>query len=644
MVADVTGSGPLRTAAGIASIYFGTGAIAGSIDFASPPANTAFILGAHAGDITGDEVWKGDVNHDGIEDILLCAQDTDGPDGTRTGAGSLYILFGHSGFSGTVDLLTPPGWVTQIHGARSEDRLGIWVRSGDLNGDGIDDVLVGADGADGPGNARANCGAAYIIFGATTWSAVIDLASPPPGIVTFHGVDPQDRFGSTLNVGDINGDGRLDVLVGSALNRSGASVEGGPPSGAGDGPSNDRPDAGEAAIFFNPGVWPSVIDAAAPPSSVSETIIYGAAFSDYLGEEIFASDIDQDGTDELLLGALAASPLGRTAAGAGFILKGGKLLENRRIDMASPPGDVQITRILGRAPADILSDTMLAADVDKDGYPDVLMGSPLADAGLDFDTGKVDILFGRPEPYPAIIDLASPPPHVRMAFIIGAEAADILAYSMDAGDWDNDGFADVMPNAMGAGGQGNLITRAGDVEIVSGAMLAALAPSFTITQTPTITETPTITPTPSNTPTITETGTPTLSPTETLTPTITETPTVTAPSPPTETNTNTSTAWPTGTPSHTQAATLTATLTETSTPSLTTTLTGTSTPTSTPTAQSTDTASPTATPSATPSVTADVPTLTPSQTPTRSADFNGDGRVDEKDLIYLLELLGTELR
>lgn len=501
MLADVFDGTSTRTDAGLAYVTFGDGNISGFVDFATPPANSAIFLGAKALDITGDEVWAGDVNNDTIDDILLCAQGTDGPDGTRSVAGSVYIIFGHMGLSGVFDLKTPPPFVTQVHGAEAEDRLGIWIRTGDLNGDTIDDILVGADGADGPpGPRRPNTGSAYIIFGTETWSASMDLALPYPGrTVLFHGTGSNDRFGSTLNIADIDGDGQQDVLISAALNRAGAGAggPGNPSSGGGDGPPGlTRTNAGESYVFFNPGVWPDVIDSVTPPLSVAMTVVYGESGGDFTGEEVLGADLNQDGSDELIMGGLTASPLGRTNAGTGYILEGGSHLRNREIDLASPPGDIRITRMFGAATGDISGDTMIGGDVDNDGFEDLMNGSPNHDGPRGGNQGRMDVLFGNADLFPASIDLASIPANVRHVTVYGPSGGDILCYSMAIGDWDQDGFMDPMPNGMAADGFNNAFNTAGDAYVISGAALSGQAPPFTPTETPIATETPTPTATP----------------------------------------------------------------------------------------------------------------------------------------------------
>ncbi len=127
-----------------------------------------------------------------------------------------------------------------VYGEDSVDRLGRSVAAGDLNGDGLADLAIGAAGGDGPDNSTEDAGEVYIIFGRPRVSGVLDLARQSADAIV-PGLDPNDALGAnafgrlSLLIVDMDGDG-LDDLVVSAL--------------GGDGPHDDRMDAGEAYILF----------------------------------------------------------------------------------------------------------------------------------------------------------------------------------------------------------------------------------------------------------------------------------------------------------------------------------------------------------------------------------------------------------
>ena len=115
--------------------------------------------------------------------------------------GDIYVVFGHAGnFLPEIDLIAiaagAGGFV--IHGADAADRSGFSVSSaGDINGDGFDDLLIGAPFGDGPGNTRDAAGDSYVVFGkASGFAAEIDLAAVAAGNGGFviHGQDADDRL------------------------------------------------------------------------------------------------------------------------------------------------------------------------------------------------------------------------------------------------------------------------------------------------------------------------------------------------------------------------------------------------------------------------------------------------------------------
>src|SRR3972149_6665376 len=99
----------------------------------------------------------GDFNGDGIGELLIGLSFADGPGNSREDAGEAFVIFGRRGLDGEIDLALEEAGL-HILGALPGDSLGFGVASGDLNGDGIDDVIVGAPGSNGLMNIRPDLG------------------------------------------------------------------------------------------------------------------------------------------------------------------------------------------------------------------------------------------------------------------------------------------------------------------------------------------------------------------------------------------------------------------------------------------------------------------------------------------------------
>jgi hypothetical protein len=425
----------------------------GNVDLASQ-ANIV-IRGALGGDQAGNSVAAaGDVNGDGLGDIVVGAPGAD--NNGRQDSGSAYVVFGQASPT-QVDLATLGSGGLRIDGAAAGHRAGRSVAgAGDVNGDGRADVVVGAHGADALG--RANSGAAYIVFG-TGSGATVDLASLGNRGVRIDGAAPSERAGWTVApAGDVNGDGRPDVLVGAFF-----------------ADRNQRQSSGSAYVVFG-STTPSVDLAALGDRGFR---IDGAAPRDFAAEAIApAGDLNGDGKGDVLVGATFGDHNARDASGSAYVVFGKST--GATVDLAALPG--QGVRIDGAAPGDGAGAAVAAADVNADGRAEVLVGAPFADNNGRRGSGSVYVVFDLGSS--TRVDLAAQ--GAQGPRIDGAGELDFAGGAVAAvGDANGDARADAVLGAVGSDGAGRSDAGAAYVVDAGGArtlvdLAGALGPGFRI--------------------------------------------------------------------------------------------------------------------------------------------------------------------
>jgi hypothetical protein len=408
-------------------------------------------------DVDDSSGWSvssaGDVNGDGYDDVIIGAFSAD-PDG-KSSAGESYVVFGKaSGFSASLDLSSLNGSNGfRLDGVDYYDSLrGNSVSSaGDVNGDGYDDVLIGAHLADPDGKSSA--GESYVVFGKSSgFSASLDLSSlNGSNGFRLDGVDEGDWSGySVSSAGDVNGDGYDDVLIGARL----ADPDG-------------KYTAGESYVVFGKA---SGFSASLDLSSLNGSNGFrldGVDISFQSGSSVSsAGDVNGDGFDDVIIGAYYAAPDGKSNAGESYVVFGKSSGFSASLDLSSLNGSNGF-RLDGVDGDDFSGNSVSSAgDVNGDGFSDIIIGAYRADPDGKSYAGESYVVFGKSSGFSASLDLSSL--NGSNGFRLdGVDASDLSGYSVSsAGDVNGDGYDDIIIGAYGADPDGKW--TAGESYVVFG--------------------------------------------------------------------------------------------------------------------------------------------------------------------------------
>lgn len=359
----------------------------------------AIIYGVAPGDQFGQSAAAGDFNGDGITDMVLASPFGDA-DSSRVDSGTISVLFGSRGLGldvRRIDLAAAAADATAL-GAAAGDVTGFMLASADLDGDGRSDLIAGALLSDGPSGDRPDGGAVYAIYGAHLRPR-IDFARGEQDVAVY-GAKSGDRLGEGVAAGDVNGDGRADLIAAATF--------------AG-GPSGDREAAGEVHVLLAP--LEQRLDLAHDEPALT---VLGTDPGDQIGHSLASGDTNGDGLADLWLGSVSADgpTNGADLAGEVSLVLGSQLSSEGRtfIDTATDGGAALIAALIyGPGATARLGRSAAVADANGDGLADLLISAP----DVEVRRGAIFLLSGRSDP---------------VGYPQSASGADFVLTGLDAGD------------------------------------------------------------------------------------------------------------------------------------------------------------------------------------------------------------------
>jgi Ca2+-binding RTX toxin-like protein len=376
----------------------------------------------------------GDVNGDGLSDLMTGFSGGDGLDNLVSDAGECYVVFGSTGsFSAVFNLASLDGTNGfRITGVEEFDAAGFAISTaGDMNGDGLDDLIVSNDSA-----YSTLAGRCFIVFGRSSgFSGDLNLSSlNGANGFAFYGRSDGDFFGySVSSAGDVNNDGLGDIIVGAPW----ATL-------------NNNAFTGAAYVLFGKKTAFSSVVSASSLNGNNGYRLQGIHANDFAGLSVSgAGDVNGDGIDDVIIGASGGDPGNRSDSGEAYVVFGSPSGFSATLALDGLNG-LNGFRLEGNSADDTAGVAVSGAgDINGDGFHDMVLGATLADPGNVVDAGESYLIFGGNFTGGAETQVGTSGADT-LAANSGITVTDILTGAQGNDNLSSDGGPDVL-----LGGEGN---------------------------------------------------------------------------------------------------------------------------------------------------------------------------------------------
>jgi hypothetical protein len=389
--------GPRANAGEVVVTYGAAGAAYVSVQRLSKP-----VLGlvANADDFFGKSLATGDFNGDGFDDLAI------GVPGDNTGAvdtGAVVVLYGSAAGLTPVPTVFQQGRGGVPNARAAGDAFGDALSAGDVNADGFDDLAIGVPGENYLG--RVDSGLVHVLPGSA--GGLTGVGSWFFGQDTAGGlVEPNDQFGKVLAMGRFNADALLDVVVGVP---------------------NEDGGAGAINVLY--------VTRPRPHQYFTQGTIglSAAVANDKLGSALAVGDFDDDGRDDVAIGAPGED--------TGAIVDHGavQVMYSNGLGLGTARALLVLQSAFGDWPetGDQFGFSVASGDFDGDGVDDLAIGTPFEDVGFAIDGGAVDVIYGRLGGLNFARTL-----HLTQSG--GSETGDHYGAALGVLDFDGDGLEDLV--------------------------------------------------------------------------------------------------------------------------------------------------------------------------------------------------------